>query len=65
MRKVVLRITGLAKAGLLGAMTGMALLLYARDGGAEWARITGALLLFGGGALYFIERLRAWRRPRA
>ena len=62
MRRIVLRISALAKLGLLSAMIGMALSLYARSSGAEWARIAGALMLFGGAGLYLIERSRAWRR---
>ena len=64
MRRVVLRISGLAKLGLLGAMIGMGLALYARSSGAEWARVAGLLLLLGGAALYAIERIRAARRTR-
>ena len=74
MRRIVLRVSGLAKLGLLTAMTGVALALYARSSGAgsgagsdaesgtEWARIAGLLMIFGGAGLYLIERLRAWRR---
>ena len=62
MRRIVLRISGLAKLGLLTAMIGVALALYARTSGAEWARIAGVLMLFGGAGLYLTERLRAWRR---
>ena len=64
MRRVVLRISSLAKLGLLGAMIGMGLALSARSSGAEWARVAGLLLLMGGAALYAIERIRAARRPR-
>ena len=63
-RRVVLHISGLAKLGLTAAMIGVALALYARNGGAEWARTAGLLLLMGGAGLYAIERIRAWRRPR-
>ena len=64
MRRVVLRISGLAKLGLLGAMIGMGLALYARSSGAEGARVAGLLLLMGGAALYAIERIRGARRRR-
>jgi len=63
-RRIVLKLSGMAKFGMLSAMTGIALALWARDDGPLWARAAGAVLLFGGAALYAIARLRAWRRPR-
>ena len=64
-RRIVVRISGLAKLGLLAAMVGVGLALWARQGGPEWARIAGGVLLFGGAAVYVIERFRSWRRPPA
>ena len=64
MRKIVLRISGLAKLGLTAAMVGVGLSLWARDAGPEWATVTGGVLLFGGAALYLIERYRALLRRR-
>jgi len=64
MRKIVLRISGLAKLGLLAAMVGVGLAIWARDSGPEWASVAGGVLLMGGAALYAIERFRALRRPR-
>ena len=61
-RKIVLRISGLAKLGLTAAMVGVALALWARQGGPGWARVAGGILLFGGAGLYLIERFRFWRR---
>jgi hypothetical protein len=63
-RRIVLRISGLAKLGLTAAMVGVGLGLWARQGGPDWARVAGGVLLIGGAAVYVIERLRFWRRPR-
>ena len=63
-RRIVLKLSGLAKFGLLCAMTGIALALWARDDGPLWARAASGVLTLGGAALYAIARLRAWRRPR-
>ena len=59
-RRVVVRISGIAKLGLLAAMVGVGLALWARQGGPEWARVTGGVLLLGGAAVYVIERIRFW-----
>ena len=63
MRKIVLRISPLAKLAVTAAMIGVALSVYARLRGNVWLNGVGMALLFGGALTYLIERFRS-RRSR-
>ena len=63
-RRVVFRLTPLAKGAVTVAMIGAALSLYGRSSGNATVNTIGSVLLFGGALVYLIERVRAARSPR-
>jgi hypothetical protein len=53
-----------AKIAATVGMIGGALVVYDRISGSSWAAIPGAVLLFGGALVYFVERIRLSLRKR-
>ena len=64
MRKVVIRLSPVAKAAVTVAIVGAGLSLYGRMQGVDWANGVGTALLFGGAIVYLIERFRSLRSKR-
>ena len=56
MRKVVIRLSPLAKIAVTVAMVGAALSLYGKMQGVAWANGVGTALLFGGAIVYLGQR---------
>ena len=63
-RRIVIRLSGIAKAALTTAMVGVAMALYGREKGIDWVNATGGVLLLVGALTYLIERSRSWTRRR-
>ncbi|MHC4955305.1 MAG: hypothetical protein ACYTGZ_15735 [Planctomycetota bacterium] len=63
-RRIVLRISKLAKIALLVTIVGMVLVIYGRQTGKSWPVIPGNIAVFGGAAVYLIERFRGRGRRR-
>ena len=63
-RRIVIRLSGIAKAALTTAMVGVAMALYGREKGIDWVNATGGVLLLVGALAYLIERSRSWTRRR-
>ena len=53
-----------AKVAATVGMVGGILVVYSRVAGAAWAALPGAVLLFGGALVYFIERIRLSLKKR-
>jgi len=53
-----------AKIAAAVGMVGGALVVYEKLAGARWAAIPGAVLLFGGALVYFVERIRLSLKKR-
>ncbi|MHC4937765.1 MAG: hypothetical protein ACYTHK_02195 [Planctomycetota bacterium] len=64
MRKIVIRLSPIAKIAATVAMVGCALALYGKMQGVDWANGVGTALLFGGAIVYLIERFRSLRSKR-
>jgi len=54
----------LAKIAATVGMVGGVLVVYNRMAGAAWAATPGAVLLFGGALVYFVERIRLSMKKR-
>jgi hypothetical protein len=63
-RKIVIRLSPIAKIALTAAMIGAGLSLYGKLQGVDWANGVGTALLFGGAIVYLIERYRSLRSRR-
>ncbi|MEM8884997.1 MAG: hypothetical protein AAGD14_13075 [Planctomycetota bacterium] len=63
-RRVVIRLSTLAKIAVTTAMIGAAVSLYGRQTGNGAVNAVGSVMLFGGAIVYLIERVRSSRRPR-
>jgi len=59
--RLVLRLSRLAKIAAAVAAVGGLLAVAGRLTGRDWANVAGSVMLFGGGAVYLVERLRAIR----
>lgn len=55
----------LAKVAATVGMVGGVLVVYDRLSDSTWAATPGAVLLFGGALVYFIERIRLSSKKRA
>lgn len=64
MARMYVVLSPLAKVAAAVGMVGGVLVVYDRLSGARWAAIAGAILLFGGALVYFVERIRMAIRNR-
>lgn len=64
MARVYVVLSPLAKIAATVGMVGGVLVVYDKLSGARWAALAGAVLLFGGALVYFIERIRMSLRKR-
>lgn len=64
MVRLVLRLSPLAKAGVLIVIAGVALSIYGRTREVEWANRTGMLIFAAGILVYLVARVRMFRKSQ-
>lgn len=64
MTRVYVVLSPAAKIAATVGMAGGVLVVYDRLSDSSWAGIPGAVLLFGGALVYFIERIRLTLKKR-
>jgi len=64
MARVYVVLSPVAKIAAAFGMVGGVLVVYDKMSESSWAAIPGAVLLFGGALVYFVERIRLSLRKR-
>lgn len=64
MARMYVVLSPVAKIAATVGMVGGVLVVYDRLSDSSWAALPGAVLLFGGALVYFIERIRLTMRKR-
>ena len=59
MVRLVLRLSRIGRIAAITAAIGAMISIYGRLSDANWATLTGGLMLFFGAMVYLVERLRA------
>jgi hypothetical protein len=62
--RLTLSLTRTARIAVTVAAIGAGLALYGKLQVVDWAAVAGTVLLFGGAIVYYVERLKMFRRRR-